>query len=209
MGRCLKPSGLLVCGAALLGLKVSEIVWWYSMYRGHLDCDICCCCKAKTVTWVTHALLYLWSGWESELPGGLKWPHVGPSQLSFVCCAAAWGEAAVWWKSALPQSAVPGLVSHRGAQGAEQAPLDLPAKDNVEEVLKADTSQEIGLLTLISPFLWEFVALKAEGAVCHELGRTADVAIGHRAQKGLWDVPELWLCWTVLLPYGWTQQAQI
>lgn len=88
-------------------------------------------------------------------------------------------------RGVLTQSAVSGLVSHRGTAGwpggrAEQVPLDVPAKGSMEVVLKADTSQEIGLLALASPFLWEFVDLKAKGVVCHKLGRTSDV--GYWAQ---------------------------
>lgn len=80
-----------------------------------------------------------------------------------------WGERGAW-----PQSAVSGLVPHRGTAGcpggrAEPLPLDLPATGSMEVGLKADTSQEVGLLALTPPFLWESADLKAKGVACHQL----------------------------------------
>lgn len=67
---------------------------------------------------------------------------------------------------------------------AEQAPLDLPAKGGTG--VKAGTAQEIGLLTLTSPFLWEFVGLNAKGGVCHKLGRTSDVGYWPQGKERAW-----------------------
>lgn len=103
--------------------------------------------------------------------------------------------------------AVSGLVPHRGTAGcpggrAEPVPLDLPAKDSMEVLLKADTSQEIGLLTLTSPFLWEFVESKG----CVLPPATPDGQEGHfwcpgkdsccrflatEPRKGFWEVQEV------------------